>query len=333
MISIGFIGCGEPGREHMRAYQTMPNVQVRGVYDPHLNRSQTLAQEFGTQSLGFEELVQQVDLVDICSPINVRLETISQIQNVRGILCEAQLAPNLHEAKAILAYCDQHGLPLFPVHRAGFNGPLSKIREFMVEDPQRTTGMIRITRRGSLTSFLSADTIDTSDSASDLITRGEQIFLETLFEDFAFLQKIFGPIIRIYASSTVRPSSSEVYALVSLKFINGSIAHLNANLLQEPSSEDLEFAYPDGLITYSERTAAPLRFKLQERRAVNRGTLSQEACTLALKDIINAVLSNSTAWYTPEDSFRALEAALGAAESARTRQVLKFGTAGGRSDG
>lgn len=351
MISIGLVGCGEAGREHMRAYQTMPDVKVRGVYDPDLNRSQTLAQEFGTLSLSFEELVQQVDLVDICSPITSHWENIRQIQNVRGILCEAPIAPNLQEAKAILAYCEQHELPLFPVHRAGFSGPLAKIREFIVEDPQRKTGMIRITRRGHLKPFPSLDNIDTSDSISDftsdssphstsdstsdsdLIARVEQVFLETLFEDFAFLQKTFGPIARIYASSTVRPSSIEVYALVSLKFNNGSMAHLNANLLQEPSIEDVEFAYPDGLITYSEATASPLWFKFQNHGVVNGGTLSQEAYTMALNNIINAVLSNSTARYTPEDSFRTLEAALGAAESARTRQVLKFRTVGGRSDG
>lgn len=344
MISIGLVGCGEVGREHLLAYLTMPNVKVKGVYDQDLSCSQNLAREFGTLSLGFEELVQQVDLVDICIPIKGHWEIIRQIENVRGILCEAPLAPNLPEAKAILAYCEQHGLPLFPVHRAGFSGPLAKIKDFMVEEPQRKTGMMRITRRGYLTPFPSLDNKDVSDStldsslnsrdvASDIYAPFEQVFLETLFEDFAFLQKTLGPIARIYASVTVRPNSNEVYALVSLKFTNGSIAHLNANVLQELSTEDVEFAYPDGLVTYSETTASPLRFNVQNHGAAHGGAMSQEAYTLALDVIIKAVLSNSIAWYTPEDSFRALAAALGAARSARIRQVYKFGLAGERSDG
>lgn len=321
MISIGLVGCGQAGCEHLLAYQYMPNVEVKGIYDQDLGRAQALAEEFGTLSLGFEELVQKVDLVDICTPTKTHVEIIRQVENVRGILCEDPLAPNLQEAKAILEYCEQKGIALFPVQRSGLRGPLAKIRELLVNNTRPPTGMIRITRRGH-------------SIANDIsIAQEKRIFLDALFKDFAFLLKMIGPIERIYASSSLRPGSNEVYALVSLKFTNGSIAHLNANLLEEPGGEDLEFAYPGGLITYSEHTASPLRFSYRRQGGATGSPSDQGACAIALKNIIAATLSQTELFYTPEDSLRALEAALGAAESSRTRQVMNLGPARGRSDG
>ena len=47
-IRVAVVGCGEFGRNHVRAYREMENVELAGVFDQDAGRAAKIAQEFQT---------------------------------------------------------------------------------------------------------------------------------------------------------------------------------------------------------------------------------------------------------------------------------------------
>ena len=68
-IRVAVAGCGEFGRNHVRAYREIETVELVGVFDQDAGRAATIAQEFQTRAFSsLEELRGAVDAASVAVP-------------------------------------------------------------------------------------------------------------------------------------------------------------------------------------------------------------------------------------------------------------------------
>lgn len=133
---VAIIGCGriagwnelDPYREkpctHIGGYQTRKDVEVIGCCDVQLKQAKKFAKQFGisffTDSIR-DLLKQQTDIVSICIPYKLNLETIRAVagskHRPKKIFLEKPIAHSLGDAKKIVNVCQRNGVKLYVNNR------------------------------------------------------------------------------------------------------------------------------------------------------------------------------------------------------------------------
>ena len=67
-VRVGVIGVGSMGRNHVRVYDRLSNVDLVGVADADAAQAATIADEYGTESFLIDDLLSRVDAVSIAVP-------------------------------------------------------------------------------------------------------------------------------------------------------------------------------------------------------------------------------------------------------------------------
>jgi predicted dehydrogenase len=108
MISIGVVGCGRWGREHLNAYQLIDDVQLVAVSDSDARVAARAAADYGIPSSYDDHRTMleahEFDLVSVCTlPASHRDITVDLFAAGANVLCEKPLAMNYAEAADMLA--------------------------------------------------------------------------------------------------------------------------------------------------------------------------------------------------------------------------------------
>ena len=122
-VRVAVVGCGEFGRNHLRVYREMPNVEVAGVLDENRDRAAQLAQEFQIHAFqSLEELLGAVDAATVAVPTIVHREIGCRLLDM-GIdtLVEKPMAKTLAEADQLLASANRNSRILQVGHVERFN--------------------------------------------------------------------------------------------------------------------------------------------------------------------------------------------------------------------
>lgn len=111
------IGCGFFARNHLHAWREVTGASVAAVCDLDLERAEAFAREFDVPEVFTdpETLLRSAawDFVDIVTqPASHRplVELAAQIGV--PVICQKPLAPNLEDARAMVAACEAAGIPL-----------------------------------------------------------------------------------------------------------------------------------------------------------------------------------------------------------------------------
>ena len=65
-INIGVVGVGHLGIHHVKHYTTITNVNLLGIYDPDVKRSNYVAKKYKTVAFhSLEKLIRNVDALSI----------------------------------------------------------------------------------------------------------------------------------------------------------------------------------------------------------------------------------------------------------------------------
>lgn len=327
MFKVGIIGCGIAGREYIRAFQRLSNCFISGVYDLDLNQALACAQEFNLPVLELEKLIDGVHLVCIATPTPTHLGYVElAVAHGKNVICETPLARDLSEAQKIISLCKEKGVQLVPAHFQSLSGALSKVAEKRDKDSSLSSGMARITRRRP-------DIPESVNGWRHDLAQSGGAFLELALQDIFFLQKIYGFVNRVMASTVKETTFKGWYVLISLGFENGAIAHLDVNCLPTSQGKDeFEFAYKGGLIAFSEEGSTPLKFAFESQETGVVHTVNPVYAGIyevGLEAVMNALERNEALPFQPEDSYRALTVALAALESASTGDVVMLRQQGG----
>ncbi len=222
-MKVGVVGAGFIGAIHLSAYANMPEVEVVGVADGLPEIAARGAAVVGARAYSsYEDLVsaEEVEVVDVCLPTTYHRElALKAARDGKHVILEKPIARNLEDAGAILEAFDGNSKRLFVGHVLRFFPECMKIKQMIDAGELGTVGVARTSRRSP---FLTG----WNDWYADWRMSGG-VLVDLVIHDFDFLRWSLGEVERVYAKGVMGREYNRLdYALVTLRFESGAIAHI-----------------------------------------------------------------------------------------------------------
>ena len=256
-MRVGVIGAGFIGAVHLGAYANMPDVEVVGVADARPEIAAAGAAGVGARPYAsYEELVsaEKVDLVDVCLPTAYHKElALKAARDGKHLILEKPLARDLEDAEAIIEAFDGNAGRLFVGHVVRFFPEYVRIKEMIDAGELGTVGVARTSRRSP---FLTG----WNDWYADWRMSGG-VLLDLVIHDFDFLRWALGEVERVYARGVLGREYNRLdYALVTLRFEGGAIAHVEGQWgYPAPFNYSVEVAGSRAMVVADSTEPAPLQ--------------------------------------------------------------------------
>lgn len=320
--NVLLVGAGTMGRAHAKAYSKMPDVFVAGIVDINKESAESVGVLVGAPAFNnYEEAkaeLKQVDVVDICVPTFLHKEyCLKAAADGKHILCEKPLAGNLHDARTIIEACEKHHVRLFVGHVLRFFPEYERAKRLLDDGAIGEAAVARTSRIGPFPNGW-------NDWYADISLSGGTV-LDLIIHDFDFLRSCFGEVERVYAKGLAgRELARMDYSLVTLRFQNGVIAHVEGSWSHESFTMRFEIAGKKGIIEYDSSKDQPLisrsRNHLQGTTgvAVPESPLHENPYYRELRHYMDCLESGVQPIVTAEDAYRALEISLMAIDSMKT---------------
>ncbi len=326
MQRVAVIGAGTMGRTHAEAYARMPNAELVAICDSRLGAAQQLADKYSARAFADINLLLSdvdLDLVDICTPTHTHIDYIKAAAAARKhICCEKPLTRTTGQAMEAVRICQEAGVMLFPAQVLRWFPEFRKMHDLIVSGAIGTPVVVR-------TSRCSAYPRGTDDWFADMKNSGG-VALDMIIHDYDWLRWCFGKVKRVYARGLYESNIPLTdYALVTLRFENGVIAHVEGNWAR-PSGfvATVEVAGTEGLLSYSSTESVPLTVELKakgEQKAgvtVPESPVSKSPYYLELEHLVNCLETGCKPEVSAEDGLEAVRIGEAALKSISTGQPI-----------
>lgn len=125
-IRVGVIGLGDFGESHLRAYQSLPNVEIAAVASRSAERADEVARKYGVPKAynGYDTLIADpaIEAVSVTTAEGDHREpVIAALEAGKAVLVEKPIATTLDDAAAMIAAAERTGGLLMPGHVVRFD--------------------------------------------------------------------------------------------------------------------------------------------------------------------------------------------------------------------
>ena len=327
-MKVGVIGAGFIGAIHLSAYANMPEVEVVGVADARPGTAAAGAALVRARAYSsYEDLVltEDVEVVDVCLPTAYHRElALGAARAGKHVILEKPIARTLEDAEAILEAFSGTENRLFVGHVVRFFPEYVKIKAMMDAGDLGTVGVARTSRRSP---FLTG----WNDWYADWRMSGG-VLLDLVIHDFDFLRWTLGEVERVYARGVLGREYNRLdYALVTLRFAGGAIAHVEGQWgYPGPFNYSIEVAGSRALVT-ADSTESP-SVQLLGGAASSRESpdflTGKSPFQTELEHFIECIATGAEPVVEPRDAYEALKIGLAATQSVLTGEPVALG--GGR---
>lgn len=229
-IRIGVLGAGHLGRIHVQQLREVPEFELVGVFDPHLEKCEAIAKEFGVAILeSTEALLTKVDAVDIVTPTLTHFALAKQAMNSgKHVFIEKPVTNTLDEAHELVRLAGATGLKVQVGHVERFNPAFQVARPFL-KDPMfiETHRLAQFNPRGT----------DVS------------VVLDLMIHDIDIVLNVVGsPVEQVSASGVSVVSDTPDITNARLAFANGCVANLTASRISMKNMRKSRFFQRDAYI-------------------------------------------------------------------------------------
>lgn len=326
-MKIGLVGAGFIGSTHLEAYAKIPEAEMVGVADARFETAVAAAGASGsTPYRSYEELVaeEDVDVVDICLPTTFHREVaLKAARDGKYVILEKPIARSLEDAEAILEAFSDNPERLFVGHVVRFFPEYARLKNLVDRGVLGEVGVIRTSRKSP---FLSG----WNDWYADWQSSGGPI-VDLLIHDFDFLRWSFGEVERVYARSALGRQYGRLdYALVTLRFAKGAIAHVEGHWgYPAPFCYAIEVAGSRALITIDSTKHSPLTVLVAGRGGEDGGEspdrrVGKSPFQVELEHFLACVRTGQRPAVSGEDAREALRIGLAAAQSAASGKPVNL---------
>lgn len=327
-MRVGLIGAGSMGKTHAAGWNHLQKLgtgaQLTGILSNDPSNAAALAQQYGGGVYeDYDALLADVDIVDICTPTNLHHDmTLQAARAGKHIICEKPIALTLDEGRAMIDACNDAGVRLFIAQVVRFSPDYRSARDVVANGQIGTPCVIRL-KRVSYQPFKATDNWFVDES------RSGGMIVDLMLHDYDYARWIAGNVTRVYAKSVraVRPDAPGDYALVTLRFENGAIAHVEGGWAYPPGffRKSFDIAGTDGVIESHLDAPGPVTTHLARPPeaavsdvAVPDADAAESPYTLEIDHFYDAVINDKPFSVTAEDALAALQIALAARESLKT---------------
>lgn len=322
MQKILLIGAGTMGMEHATSYYSMENVHLAGIVDLRKEQAEQIIGNHNTKVFQtLEEAVnhlEHIDVIDVCVPTFLHKEYVLKAADYGiDVICEKPLAYTLQDAREMIDYCEKKNVKLFVGHVVRFFPQYKKGRELVLNGTIGDIGVVRTRRGGNFPEGW-------SDWYADQ-TKSGGVILDLIIHDFDFLRWTLGEVERVFAKGLANRSIEHLdYALVTLVFTSGVIAHVEGTWAHPTFSSQYEFSGKNGIIEYDSLKEEPVLLSISQSSVAERGVavpqspLKKSPYQTELDHFLQCLKTNETAIVTAEDAYKAMEISVAALQSLKT---------------
>jgi predicted dehydrogenase len=318
---VAVVGTGI-GTAHVEGYRANPDrYEVAVICDLDARRAEKLAATVpgATVETAYDAVVARsdIDLVDICLPPLLHLETIeAALAAGKHVLCEKPLVGSLAEVEQVMRAAERAGRAVVPVYQYRYGNGLSRLQRLIdagvtgkplvasIETHwNRGPDYYDVRWRGRKATELGGAMIGHAIHAHDLLTC------------------TLGPVRRVFAkvATRVNPIETEDCAAVCLEMESGALVTSSVTLGAAEELTKLRFCFAD--LTAENAGVPPYRPAEGDWRFVARGTRKQTEVDAVLDGFVphqesfagllqalHAALANEAPWpLTLQDAYRSLE--------------------------
>jgi UDP-N-acetylglucosamine 3-dehydrogenase len=327
-VRLGLVGAGFMGGVHLNAFAGIPEVEVVGVADARPDNAAAAAALVGARPYAsYEELVaaEEVEVVDVCLPTSFHKDlAVKAARDGKHVILEKPIARTLEDAAEILEAFSGEGPRLFVGHVVRFFPEYVAIKGLVDAGDLGTVGVVRTSRRSP---FLTG----WNDWYADWRASGG-VLLDLVNHDFDFLRWTLGEVERVYARGVLGREYNRLdYALVTLRFEHGAIAHVEGHWGYPGAfNYRIEVAGSRALVTADSSETAPLELlggpaTPGESPDIVAGKSPYQA---ELEHFVRCVATGEEPVVEARDAYEALRIGLAATESVLTGRPVTLGGVG-----
>ncbi|MFA9416694.1 Gfo/Idh/MocA family oxidoreductase [Natrinema sp. HArc-T2] len=128
----GVIGVGSMGENHARVYAELPRVELVGVTDHDDEVASRVADEYDTEAVSLESLLERCDVVTVAVPTHAHYETVSTcLEAGVHVLVEKPIAETVQQGRKLAEQAHDAGLVLQVGHIERFNPAVQTVAELI----------------------------------------------------------------------------------------------------------------------------------------------------------------------------------------------------------
>ncbi len=330
MVNIAIAGAGTMGAMHAASCRNLPDTTLTWVADPLIERANTLAATYEarpTPDLAEALADPTLDAVIIAVPTPFHRALTEQVAAVgKHVFCEKPIALSIDDARAMTAACERANVRFMVGHVVRFFPEYARIKGLLDEQAVGEVGIVRASR-------LNAYPYLGRGWYSKFAWSGGPV-LDMMVHDLDTLRWYFGEIARVYAKGlSYSPHQGKVdYALASVRFENGVVAHVETSWAHSNFRTAIEIAGSGGIIRHASEETAALRLEqaantLSSDVQVPRSPLAESPYQTELRHFLDRISDGQPILTGGDEATRSLAATLAVLESVRTGRVIPF-TAG-----
>jgi predicted dehydrogenase len=317
VVRVGVIGAGFAGSTHARSLAGLPMAKVVAVAAETIAEATPLANELGVRvapdalSLCADD---DVDLVVVASPTDLHaMHTIAAANAGKDVFCEKPLARSMAQAEAMLEACAKAGVTLGVGHVVRHFPEYIRAHELMRGGAIGRPVLATLTR-GSF------PVANATPWYRDPVRSGG-VVLDLMLHDLDTLRWWFGEPVRVYARSLGLDARGADYALATIRFADGLIAHVEASWVEHAGFRTaFELCGDGGMLSHDSRATMPLRVQSSvgpSSLAVMPIVTSHESpYRLQLRDFLARLDRGDAPLVDGVEAYRSLSLALAAVSSA-----------------
>jgi predicted dehydrogenase len=325
-LTVGLLGAGMIAGVHAHAYRESPGVRLVAVADPVPGKAECIAGQYGAQVVtDLEALLELgVDVVDICTPPPTHADaTVAALQAGRHVLCEKPVTRTMDEARRVLAAAEAApGLLSIgqvaryaPDHRAAYDlaasGEIGQIR------------LLKHSTTGSLPGWSEGGWLaDPASSGGPL--------LDQAVHSFDYARWVIGsPAVRVHCMAADTGVGPATYALATVRYENGAIAHIECSWAH-PASRGFKLAAEivgtEGRVSWDYDHLMGGVLHPRDGAAEWFDVLGDREFTQELRAFFDAVRTGGPSPVPVQQGVESLRTALAALESVRTGRTIDLTT-------
>lgn len=214
-IRVAVIGAGMMGKNHLKMYKTLPNVDLVGVFDVFSDSAKSAAEMFGIKAFSsMEEAAASVDAVSVVTT-SVAHASVGEFFLNRGIHCmmEKPLATTEEECQRLIAAAKKNNVVLLVGHVERYNPAVEQMAKILSD-----------------TSKIRSLTAQRMSAASGRITDVD-VAMDLMIHDVEVIQSLVkSPVVNVHAASV---NGGKDYISALLEFENGATANLTASRITQ----------------------------------------------------------------------------------------------------
>ncbi len=245
MLKAGLVGAGHLGKIHLKLLNQSTKYDLIGFHDADRENGKKIEAEFGYRYFeNFEELLQQIDMIDIVTPTLYHYDyAMKAIENRKHFFIEKPVTQTLQQAEEILFKCREYGIKAQVGHVERYNPAFIGSKDY-IQNPM----FIEIHR------------------LAEFNPRGTDVsvVLDLMIHDLDILLSIVKSKVKaIHASGVAIVSKSPDICNARIEFENACVANLTTSRISMKSMRKSRFFQNDAYISvdFLEKKAEVIRMK------------------------------------------------------------------------